>query len=52
LSDIKIDHEEEIRKIKNSFENSIKNDHLNELSFEMCMEMENQLRLNYEQVCK
>lgn len=48
----RIEFEDEKRRLRNCLEQRDKDDHLTEMSYEMCLEVENRLRLNYEQARK
>jgi len=48
----KMDYQDELRRIRNEIEINGRNAHLNELTYEMCTEIENRLRSNYEQARK
>lgn len=47
-----MDYKDQIRRIRNEIEMNGRNAHLNELTYEMCNQIENRLRLNYEQARK
>ena len=47
-----MDYQENMRKMKMKLDERVSGDHFNETTYEMCMEIEGRLRMNYEQARK
>ena len=47
-----MDYEEMIRKLKLKYDERVNNEHFNETTYELCMQIEGRLKTNYEQARK